>query len=118
MGLDFAAPTALLAFDQGAKVYMPISYKSGTTLVDLTGYGARMALRGGDANAILITPTITLPAYPADPNIIVTIPATASQGIVALNGTWALYLDPNGTEDADSFCLMRGSWSCAPQVPL
>lgn len=123
--LDFTAPTVQLAFNQGSKVYMPIVYKADGSLVDLTGYGARFSLRGGDANAELLALTvgsgIVIPTYPGptsdDPNIIVTIEASASQGLAAIFGSYGFYLDPNGVKDNDSFAFWTGAWQMTVEVP-
>lgn len=123
--LDFTGPVVQFAFVQGSKVYMPVVYKAAGSLVDLTGYGSRFAIRGGDANAVLLALSvgsgIVIPTYPGttsdDPNIILTMTATDSLTIPQVVGAWGWYLDPNGVEDGNSAYFMGGAWQMTLQVP-
>ena len=94
------------------------------SVVDLTGYGARMSFRREQSIlSPLAIPVLTVgsgivrivgPSSSLQP----TITPTMSNAMTLFSGWWDLYLDPNGSEDDSSYRILEGPFSVSPRVSL
>lgn len=118
---DFQAPTTALLFDQASFREIEFTFKdSAGNVLPLVGNGIRMALFV-DASAILLSLTVAngrVVVADTSPNCIVTILATDTTTGTPIDGvaqgTWWIYRDPNGVEDADSYKLGGGAFYMSP----
>lgn len=119
--LNLDVPTLPLSFKQGTKYVIPGTYpQADGTPANLNGYGMRIALVGGNANAVLLSLTTTngrivLATSAVSPNFTITILATDTETFADVVGSWDAYLDPNGVEDGASFAIWTGGWQMTPQ---
>ena len=100
-----------ITIEQGAGLRLPITYKSGGTFVDLTGYQARMQVRKTHASSVkLIELTtenngIVVDADPTSGRFTVSMPASATAALNFARAVYDLELLPPANEP---FRLLEG----------